>query len=1279
MRLPSPSFLLMLLAALPAGTATASLYMIGNSVSDQINHADFRDLVIANGNLLVIGKDSIPGASLAWHVDNPESGFTLNPYGQYPQAFANYTWDALSLQPFSAFATELPAAQALLDLFRVNSPDGVIYVYAQSLNSQSNSWDAGDWLADRAVIGDTARNADWFEDFTRALQDSRPAATVRMVPVGHVFWELHQRMLAGMVPGFTHINQVYQDGWHYPTVGDYIVMTTYYATMLDESPQGIARFSPYDSLAPEVAAQIEAAAWHVVKRTPLSGRAPALVISSPSLPGGLENAPYSVALTTEPAGGATFSLGTGVLPAGLSLSAAGVLSGTPTQNGIFPVTVQAQAGGLIADRDLILMIASDNVPVVDTQVIDAIPQGAATRQQMQRSGGVGGVTWSVSAGQLPYGLSLSPNGELSGTPWGVPGNYRVVLRATDSNPVAPSQVDREVAVPVVAPETATLQAGPLVAPPTLDGALDEPFWDLAAGANLALAGTVDNTAVFDVRYDATGLHFAFAVADDALVNDSGEDFHDDAIVVYLDGLHRRESEFNANDREIIISADGSLRETNGRATGMVGAVAPVSGGYTAELFVPWSNFDAPPASFPASLGLDVAVCDDDDGGPRDAWQAWVSATPAVRGPFQFGNLALLPQAVAANVLADSGFERQAHGGTLAFNVPIQTAQAGAGWFVSAAQRAFTDIGFGKGFPQTAIEAVRASDGSLLQIVHDARATTGAGWLTFDAYNPSASVVVRVWGYNGSAASVDAKLAAIANTSNPSGGSFDGLIASGTLAPGDRPANTWNRFALPADFGAGYDTIVVAFGCPSSVVTLRLDNVELGGALGRALSYAPPPVVGDPLPAANLVVNPGFEAPRAGTLGFNVRIQTAQAGAGWFTNPNDSRTFTQIVASAGNPGAALSANGGNEGAALQLIHDARATTGPGLLTLQARNPDLKMRLRVWGYRGTAAEVDARLAAVTNTANPSGGAFDTILYAADLSRTGAAADSWEHYSFAVDFADGYDYILIALSALSGLTDSYADNISLSAAPLQPPAPTLTLNAEDATAAEFDGDAATWSVAASHAPGLALPLAIAFSGSASSDGSDGAFIPEFAVLPARASGIEFSLQALADGVPEGPESLVIDLAASSRYAVGSPSQAVITLLDHPLDQWLFDAFAGPAPADDSDHDGLDWLVEYFSGTAPDDPASRTTPLTIASLDAGPGRFAVDLRLDPAASGVAASILVSDDLVTWSAYPLDDPALQLITETPQSDGTLLRALSVPLPAGTRAFVRLMVQPAAE
>jgi hypothetical protein len=77
--------------------------------------------------------------------------------------------------------------------------------------------------------------------------------------------------------------------------------------------------------------------------------AAALTITTTALPGGSDGTPYSRAIISN--GGTaplTWSIATGVLPQGLSLSSAGVISGTPvgTANASFSVRVVDQAGAI---------------------------------------------------------------------------------------------------------------------------------------------------------------------------------------------------------------------------------------------------------------------------------------------------------------------------------------------------------------------------------------------------------------------------------------------------------------------------------------------------------------------------------------------------------------------------------------------------------------------------------------------------------------------------------------------------------------------------------------------------------------------------------------------------------------------------------------------------------------------------------------------------------------------------------------------------------------------
>ena len=72
------------------------------------------------------------------------------------------------------------------------------------------------------------------------------------------------------------------------------------------------------------------------------GVCPVITLSPPTLPGGAQGTAYSQQITAS--GGTapyTFAVTTGTLPAGITLSAGGLLSGTPTVAGTFPITITA--------------------------------------------------------------------------------------------------------------------------------------------------------------------------------------------------------------------------------------------------------------------------------------------------------------------------------------------------------------------------------------------------------------------------------------------------------------------------------------------------------------------------------------------------------------------------------------------------------------------------------------------------------------------------------------------------------------------------------------------------------------------------------------------------------------------------------------------------------------------------------------------------------------------------------------------------------------------------
>ena len=63
---------------------------------------------------------------------------------------------------------------------------------------------------------------------------------VKLIPVGTVMQELDQLMRAGKVPGYSRIDQVYRDYIHLLPVGNYIAICTFYAVLLNASPEGLS-------------------------------------------------------------------------------------------------------------------------------------------------------------------------------------------------------------------------------------------------------------------------------------------------------------------------------------------------------------------------------------------------------------------------------------------------------------------------------------------------------------------------------------------------------------------------------------------------------------------------------------------------------------------------------------------------------------------------------------------------------------------------------------------------------------------------------------------------------------------------------------------------------------------------------------------------------------------------------------------------------------------------------------------------------------------------------
>ena len=160
-----------------------------------------------------------------------------------------------------------------------------------------------------------------------------------------------------------------------------------------------------------------------------------LVISTPStLPAGQVNVVYSQSLAAT--GGTppytAWTVASGTLPPGLTISSAGLLGGAPTTAGLYTFTLQVtDTANATASTAFQLTI---NNPPLQIATPSPLPVGQANASYSQTLTAIGGTPpytkWSTTSGALPAGLTLSAAGLLSGTPTNS-GSYSFTVQVTD--------------------------------------------------------------------------------------------------------------------------------------------------------------------------------------------------------------------------------------------------------------------------------------------------------------------------------------------------------------------------------------------------------------------------------------------------------------------------------------------------------------------------------------------------------------------------------------------------------------------------------------------------------------------------------------------------------------------------------------------------------------------------------------------------------------------------------------------------------------------------------
>jgi hypothetical protein len=273
--------------------------------------------------------------------------------------------------------------------------------------------------------------------------------------------------------------------------------------------------------------------------------------------------------------------------------------------------------------------------------------------------------------------------------------------------------------------------------PVIDGTVDE-AWSRApryklenelktvsSGEKLVpIKSPEDLSADFRALWDEKNLYVLVDVTDDKLVSDTDPNnpvmlpsgsrnipwWWDDSVEVYLDADNAKATEYGKHDALFRFNwgPKPAMRVYNRNVEthidGVEYAMVRTEKGYRLEASFPWEAFAVKPSAG-ATVGLDVHVNDDDDGGPRDHKITWHDTSDqAYRSPRVFGNGVLaglvgwwkFDEGEGTIAKDSSGF---GHDGKLNGNARWTTGKAGGavqldgkGSFVSIADRSAFNMG-----------------------------------------------------------------------------------------------------------------------------------------------------------------------------------------------------------------------------------------------------------------------------------------------------------------------------------------------------------------------------------------------------------------------------------------------------------------------------------------------------------------------------------------------------------------------------------------------------------
>lgn len=237
--------------------------------------------------------------------------------------------------------------------------------------------------------------------------------------------------------------------------------------------------------------------------------------------------------------------------------------------------------------------------------------------------------------------------------------YVFQLTVSDGTLTASDQVQITVGGSTTA--TGTVTGYQLSGTLAIDGSLSESAWHLTTAVTKSVIGTGNNTVTYGVLWDNTNLYIGVKVLDGALYSNGTSYWNGDAVEVLIDANDNKSSSYDGHDNQLIQPYGNSGLSEMFTISGVQHAWAAITGGYSVEMAIPWSQLGLTPSAG-LNIGLDIANDDDDAGGGRTAQLVWNGTVNDYQTTAGFGTLVLSSAAApsqqtglvlsAANKIAD---------------------------------------------------------------------------------------------------------------------------------------------------------------------------------------------------------------------------------------------------------------------------------------------------------------------------------------------------------------------------------------------------------------------------------------------------------------------------------------------------------------------------------------------------------------------------------------------------------------------------------------------------